>query len=333
MTPASPAGVAVAATGSSARTSARITPSGREQRLAEVGLLLVVVIWAANFVVAKASLSVLGPFAFTVLRYLVAAVTLFGLLRWRSGAIRWPGPVGWRLVGLGVVGFGFYQICWSLGLTQITAGDSSLIIATSPVVTAMLAGILGLERLTAPKLVGALIAFAGVAVVVSQGSSISLGASIGGDLLTLAAAALWAVYTVAGAKLLRQVDALTATTWAVLGGVVFLIPFGVGEVLVAPPTALTLPVVAGVVYSGSMAAAVSIVLVMHGVHVIGPTRASSAQLLVPFGAVVLGAVFLGEPILAGQIAGGLIIVSGLWLAGQGHLRRLGGAAVLGRHRA
>jgi drug/metabolite transporter (DMT)-like permease len=62
-----------------------------------------------------------------------------------------------------------------------------------------------------------------------------------------------------------------------------------------------------------MAAAISIALVMHGVSVIGPTRASSTQMLVPFGAVVLGAVFLREPILIGQIAGGLIIVAGLLL--------------------
>ncbi len=277
--------------------------------------------------VAKASLAVLGPFSFTLLRYIVAAITLFGLLRWRSGAIRWPGPVGWRLLALGVVGFGLYQVCWTVGLTQITAGDSALIIAAAPVFTALLAAGFGLDRLTAPKLAGAVIAFAGVAIVVAEGSSISLGASLGGDLLTLAASLLWAAYTVGGARMLREVDAVSATAWSALGGILFLVPFGVAEILLSPPPDVTLGVVVGVVYSGSMAAAISIVLVMHGVAVIGPTRASSTQLLVPFGAVVLGAVFLAEPILLGQIAGGIIIVAGLLLTRRTslglHVRRWG----------
>jgi drug/metabolite transporter (DMT)-like permease len=105
-----------------------------------------------------------------------------------------------------------------------------------------------------------------------------------------------------------------------LGGIIFLAPFGIAEMLVSPPAGINLGVVVGVVYSGSMAAAVSIVLVLHGVSVIGPTRASSTQMLVPFGAVVLGFVFLGEPILAGQIAGGVIIVLGLWLTRQRSIR-------------
>ena len=271
------------------------------------------VVWAANFVVVKASLDVLGPFTFTLLRYIVAALTLFGLLRWRTGAIRWPGKVGWRLLALGVLGIGGYQVCWSVGLTHVRAGDSALIIAAAPVFTALLAAVFRLDRLTIPKLAGALVAFTGVAIVVAQSSSISIGASLGGDLLTLVASLLWATYTVAGARILQEVDALTATTWSVLGGILFLAPFGIAEMLTAPPAVITLGVVVSVVYSGSMAAAISIVVVMHGVSVIGPMRASSTQMLVPFGAVVLGAVFLREPILLGQIAGGIIIVIGLWL--------------------
>ncbi len=320
-TPAEPAGVsvsphAVSPHAVSAHAVSAHAVSAHDRRLAEVGLLFVVVVWAANFVVAKASLAVLGPLAFTVLRYVVAAVTLFGLLRWRSGAIRWPGKVGWRLLALGVVGFGLYQISWSVGLTHISAGDSALIIAAAPVFTALLAAAFKLDRLTGPKLAGALIAFTGVAIVVAEGSSISIGGSLLGDALTLIASLLWATYTVASARLLREVDPLSATAWAVLGGIIFMAPFGIAEMLVSPPADITLGVVIGLLYSGSMAAGVSIVLVMHGVSVIGPTRASSTQMLVPFGAVVLGFVFLREPILLGQIVGGLVIVVGLWLTRQ-----------------
>ena len=94
------------------------------------------------------------------LRYVVAALTLLAILRWRTGSLRWPAGYGRQLFLMGALGFGAYQLLWSLGLTQITAGDSALLIAASPVFTALLAGAVGMDRLTPPKLAGALIAFA-----------------------------------------------------------------------------------------------------------------------------------------------------------------------------
>ncbi len=73
---------------------------------------------------------------------------------------------------LGLLGFGCYQVLWTTGLTQIGAGDSALIVASSPVLVALLAGAVGMDRLTAPKLAGALIAFAGVAVVIAAGQGL-----------------------------------------------------------------------------------------------------------------------------------------------------------------
>lgn len=261
--------------------------------------------------VVKAAIGVLGPLTFTTARYGVAATTLFLLMRWRFGAIRRPGRFTLQLIGLGVLGFGGYQVLWTLGLTQITAGDSALIIAASPVVTALMAGAVGLDRLTPPKLAGALTAFVGVAIVIAAGAGISLGASLIGDALTLAAALLWATYTVLGSRVLRHVDPLTATSWTVLGGLLFLIPFGIGDLITAPPASFPVTALAGIVYSGALAAGVANVLVFNAIKLVGPTRASAMQLLVPAGAVALGALFLGEPVGPAQVLGGLVIVLGV----------------------
>ena len=268
-------------------------------------------VWSANFVVVKAAIGVLGPLTFATTRYAVAAVTLLLLSRWRFGAIRRPGGFTLRLLALGMLGFGGYQVLWTLGLTQITAGDSALIIAASPVVTALVAGAVGLDRLTRPKLAGALTAFLGVAIVIGAGAGLSLGASLAGDLLTLSAALLWATYTVLGTRVLRHVDPLTATTWTVLGGLLFLLPFGAADIVTAPPSAVPLAALAAIFYSGALAAGVANVLVFNAVKLIGPTRASSMQLLVPAGAVALGAVFLGEPVGPAQVVGGVVIVLGV----------------------
>ena len=261
--------------------------------------------------VVKSAITVLGPLTFTAARFGVAAVTLFLLLRWRSGPIRSPGRFTLPLLALGMLGFGAYQVLWTTGLTQITAGDSALIIAASPVAVALLAAAVGLDRLSPPKLAGALTAFAGVAVVIGAGSGLGLDQSLAGDWLTLTAALLWAVYTVLGTRVLRHVDPLTATTWTVLGGFLFLLPFGVWDVVTTPPASVPLTAVAGILYAGVLAAGIANVLVFNAVRLVGPTRTSAMQLLVPAGAVLLGAALLGEPVGPAQAVGGGIIVLGV----------------------
>jgi drug/metabolite transporter (DMT)-like permease len=276
-------------------------------------VLFAVLIWSANFVVLKAAFPVLGPLVTTSTRFVIATATLFLLVRWRAGVIRWPGRLGWQLLGIGVVGFGVYQVAFSVGLSTITAGDSALLVAAAPVLTALAAGAVGMDRLTAPKLAGALTAFAGVALVIGAGHGLALGASLTGDLLTFVAAVMWTIYTIVGARLLRHIDPLQATAWAVLGGTLFLVPFGVWEALTSPPRTISAAAVVGVVYSGTLAAGIANVLAFNGLRLVGPTRMSAMQLLVPAVAVVLGAVFLAEPVGIAQVAGGTIIVAGVWL--------------------
>ena len=229
------------------------------------------------------------------------------------GVIRRPTGLTLRLMGLGVLGFGCYQVAWTVGLTQITAGDSALIVAASPVFVALLAGAVGMDRLTPPKLVGALIAFVGVALVIAGGHELTLGASLAGDVLTLVAAASWALYTVIGTRMLRRVDPLQATAWSVLGGTLLLIPLGAWEAATSPPVAVSLPAVVAILYSGALAAGIANVLAFNAIRHIGPTRASVYQFLVPVGAVILGALFLAEPIRPAQVAGGAVIILGLYL--------------------
>jgi drug/metabolite transporter (DMT)-like permease len=295
---------------------AQVPPPGAPwtRRLAEIGVLAAVVMWAANFVVVKAAIGVVGPLTFTSVRYAIAAATLLALLRWRTGAIRWPGRDAPVLFGLGLVGFGVYQVLWTLGLTQITAGNSALLISASPVFVALLAGAVGMDRLTVPKGAGALLAFGGVALVVGAGQEIALGASLLGDLLTLGAALVWAVYTVGGARILRRIGPLEATTWTVVAAAVVLAPIGIAEaVFIHPPVGFGPAVLVAALYSGAFAAGIANVAIFNAIRYVGPTRVTVLQYLVPALAVVLGAVILLEPVFPAQVVGGAVIVFGVWL--------------------
>jgi drug/metabolite transporter (DMT)-like permease len=300
------------------RGSAELPAStARDRRLAELGVLVVMVFWAGNFIVVKGAIAVLPPVGFTFLRYCIAAITLLILLRWREGAVRLPRGDTLKIFALGFIGFGCYQILWPVALQTIPAGDSALLIAATPVITALLAMAVGADTPNGVKLIGAFISFAGVALVIGAGQGLSLGVSLVGDVLTLIAAACWAFYTVFGATILRRHSPLVTTTWAIVAGTLFIAPLGIAQLATSDLSGFGLPVVLAIIYSGTLAAGFANVVVLNGVKLLGPTRVNALQFLVPVLAVGMAAVFLDEPIRGIQIVGGAIILAGVALLRRG----------------
>jgi drug/metabolite transporter (DMT)-like permease len=284
----------------------------------EASVVAVMVVWAGNFIVVKDALTLMPPVGFTFLRYVLASVSLLVLLRWSEGEIRLPRPGGWRMLALGGIGFGLYQILWTVGLVSIPAGDSALLIAATPVFTAVIAVLIGTDTLSPPKALGVALSFIGVALVVASGVGLELTGSPVGFALTLGAALCWATYTAFGAMVLRRVSPLVLITWGTIGGTLVLAPIGVAQLAapgaLGPEQAAALPgILLAIVYSGLLAAAIANVIVFNGVRLLGPTRVTTIQSLIPAMAVVLAFLVLGEPIRLGQIVGGAIIVSGVAL--------------------
>jgi len=291
--------------------------TARERRLAELAVVVVMVFWAGNFIVVKGAIAILPPVGFTFLRYVVAALSLIILLRWREGRFSVPRGDVAKILMLGMVGFGFYQVLWTVALQTVPAGDSALLIAATPVMTALLAMSIGADTPNAIKLIGAFVSFTGVGLVIAAGQGLTLGASIGGDLLTLGAAACWAIYTVFGARILRRHSPLVTTTWAIVAGTLFMAPIGIGQLATSDLSGFGLPVILAIIYSGILAAGFANVIVFHGVKLLGPTRITAFQFLVPALAVVMAAVFLAEPIRPIQVVGGAVILVGVALLRRG----------------
>lgn len=276
------------------------------------------VVWAGNFIVVKSAVAALPPVGFTFIRFGLAAATLLVLLRWREGSIGLPRRDLVAICGLGALGFGLYQILWTTGLQQIAAGDSALIIASTPVLVAFLAVIARSDVLTPAKLLGGVVSFAGVAVVIASGPGLSLGGSLVGEAITLVAAICWSTYTAFGAPFLRRHSPLRTTAWATVAGTIVLAPLAAIQLTTVDVAATLTPgVVGAILYSGFLAAGVANVIVLNGVRVVGPTRTSAYQFLVPGLAVLLAALFLTEPIRLGQMIGGAVIIAGVLITRGG----------------
>ena len=228
------------------------------------------------------------------------------------------------ILGLGALGFGIYQILWSVALQDIPAGDSALLIATTPVITALLAVVSGADVLTRTKLLGSLVSFAGVAVIVSAGHGITLGSALVGDVLTLIAAVCWSIYTAFGAPILRRHSPLRTTAWAMVGGSLVLLLPGAYQAIGLDWPAISADAWGGLLFSAFIPAGVANVVVFSAIRLLGPTRITAYQFLVPFMAVLMGAAFLGEPVRFDQLLGGVVIILGVAIARVDRVTTFGG---------
>ena len=312
------AGVALAVTDPSER---------RERRVAELGMLAITLCWAGNYVVIKAALAEMPPIALSCLRFGLAGLVLLLVLRWREGSLGLPRRDLLAVAALGALGFGLYQVLWATALQWTAAGDSALLVAATPIITALLAVVVGTDTLTPDKAIGALVAFAGVTVVVWSGAAGGSGggSSLAGALMTLGAAACWAVYVSLGAAVLRRHSPLRTTTWAVLAGTAAMAAPAIWELRGWDPSGLQPSIVLALAYSSLLAVGAANVVNFRAVQLLGPTRVTAYQFLVPAFAVVIAAVFLAEPIRAGQVVGGAVIVAGILIARSTFARAAGRA--------
>lgn len=283
---------------------------------ARLAILGVVLIWAANFSVIKAALAAFEPSAFNALRFPLASATLLAFMAARGRWPRFEARDRWAILGLGILGHVAYQPLFIGGLDRTLVGNSSLILATSPVFVGLFSVAAKHERFEARAWIGIGLSFAGIGLVTWGGArAVGFGTStIDGDLITLAAAVVWAAYTVASAPYVRRYGALSVTAVTMWIGTVGLVAIGIPDLAETAWSAVPAAAWAGVAYAGALGVGVAYLLWYTSVKEIGSTRTAIFANLVPVGAILIAWATLGERPTWPQWAGAAAILGGVTLA-------------------
>ena len=296
---------------------------GQRTTRARVALLLMAAIWGINFSVAKVALASLPPLAFNALRFPLAAGVLYVALR-RRGPIPIPTSQQFpRLLALGLFGNLLYQLSFVLGLDRTTAGNASLLLAGTPIVTALTSAMVGHERVRPRVWAGVVFTFAGIVLVVWGGSHgvAAQQHSLIGDLLMLGAVLTWAFYTVGSKPLIDTMGPLAVTAWTIWIGTVGIVLAGVPSLLAVNWSAIDLAAWLSTIYAGGLSIGLAYMIYYYGVSVIGNTRTGSYSNIVPVFALLAAWLWLGEVPRLVQIVGAAIIISGVTIAQSGSLVR------------
>ena len=292
--------------------------SGLHARLTRIdaALVAVVFIWGFNFVVMKSVFNEneLAPLAFNAVRLTLAAFLLLFVLFVKEGWPSMPGRDWLEIAGLGLLGNALYQIPFILGLELTTPEHSSLLIATIPVWAALLAKMLGWEKISGRVWAGILLSFTGVVLVTlaaSQEFSLTSSGFLG-DILTLGAAACWAGYTVFSKNLLAKYSPLRVSALTLAVGVLGLWTVALPSVLAIRWEGISGWVSLAILYSGALSIALCYVIWAAGVKHVGAARTAVYNNLVPVITFIAAYFAFQQPIAILQIAGGVIVLAGVW---------------------
>jgi drug/metabolite transporter (DMT)-like permease len=267
------------------------------ERNTDLGLVVLTLVWGLNFAVVKGALELIPALAFNALRFPIAALTVYLILR-MQGPLTLPDRKDLpKLALLGIGGNGIYQLLFIHGLDRTSAGNSALILATVPVWTLLLSAAAGEARLDRRILLGITTTLLGMGFVVLGGEAQVgfQGTTLPGDLMILGSALLWALYTVGSRGLILRYGSVPVTAWTLWAGTLPLVLLGVPELRVLDWGEI--PVLAGwgaVVFAGVLALGLSYVLWYRGVHRLGSARTAVYSNLVPVVAVLSAWPLLGE---------------------------------------
>jgi drug/metabolite transporter (DMT)-like permease len=277
-------------------------------------LLLLAALWGAAFLFMRIAAPVFGPVALVEVRVTIAAACLLALLAWRGGLPLLRAHAA-PLVMVGVLHTAAPFVLFSYAVLSITGGLASILNATTPMWTAVVASLWLRERFRGAQWLGLAIGLAGVAVLVWGKVDLHPGGTQWSATLAIAAGLAGAAsYGVAGnytRRRLAGVNSLAVATGSQVGAALVLIPF---TLALWPHGAIDARAWVAAVALGIGCTALAYILYFRLLEHVGAVRALAVTFLIPLFAVFWGGAFLDEPVSAQMLAGGAIILLGTALA-------------------
>lgn len=276
-------------------------------------MVVMVAIWGFNFPVVKYATRIVPPLAFNAVRISLAAIVLlaFAAVTVRTRPSRREVLL---LLALGVLGNGIYQMVFVDSVVNTDVGPAALLLASSPAFIALLSRAAGLGEISPRCALGIALSLAGVALIaLTSRTAIDGTSSLGGNLLAVLAAVIWAVYVVLQAKYANKAEDTTIAALTLAGGALVLLIFGFPSMLATDWTTVPVDVWMAILYGGVISLALASVFWYRGIRILGATRTGIYLHLEPVFALIAAWIWMHEHPTPLQGVGAVTILAGVTL--------------------
>ncbi len=280
-----------------------------------LAFVVLVLAWSSSFSVVKVGLDYAPPVLFAGGRTLLSGVIMTAV------ALVWGGNPNlrrdWRIFAfLGAFNVVLFIGAQTFAVLYLPSGTAAVLIYLQPILVGVLAWTVLGEPLTATKIVGLLLGFAGIVAVSSGGLLDAAGeVTLVGVVSGVASALSWALGTVGFKKYEARISTLWAIALPFLAGGAALTVIGL---FLEPVSDISWsgPLYSSVLYSAFVGTGLAWMLFFGLVRAGEASRVASFIFVVPLAAVVIGAVLLGEALGPSLLAGAALIVSGIYLVNR-----------------
>ncbi|MGN7170685.1 DMT family transporter [Paenibacillus cellulositrophicus] len=275
-----------------------------------VRLAAVSVFWGASFNAGELAIHAMPPLTVTAWRFLIAAALML-LLLFVKEKPSWSTVRSsiWVYILLGVVGVFVTNALQFTALKYTPPLHPALIMATNPIVTALLAVPLLKENIRKGQIIGMLCSLAGVLMVITNGAFWQLTNISLGDFIALGANITWALYGVLGRKLLTNSTPLATSAITMAIATICFLPFldfpspGISQ------TTLTTAWIC-IFFMGTFGAVLTFLWWNQGIQKVGANRTSVFFNLVPVVTLMIS-VLMGQPVGWVQVVGTFLVILGV----------------------
>lgn len=273
--------------------------------------ILLGAIWSSSFLWIKIGVQEIGPMALTSFRMLFGAITAVAIGVYQK--VEWPRDLKTWLIfaalGPASLAVPIFFISW--GEQTIDSAVASILNATTPLFTIFIAHfILHDDKMSAQKVLGLLIGFAGTVVLLSEDLLTSARSSILGQAAVIAASIFYAGSAVFARKLTQHVQGTVRGAMPLITSAIFM--WIVGPLAEKPFEFPSLPLTwISILWLGILGSGLAVLMLWYLIHEVGPTRATLVTYLFPVGGVILGVIFLNEHLSWQLLAGTALIILSL----------------------
>ncbi len=278
------------------------------EKWTEVYSITAALLWGINYVAVKSVLAEIPESAFLVIRFTIAVVILFlYLIVTREGIGIERSDIG-KILWLGVLGVGIYNILWTIGIHLTTASNAALIISTSPLFAQLYQEFIHKAKIGYQRWIFTLLSFYGVFLMISQ----SPGANFNfhsqffvGNLIVLISALLFAAYTLFSKPLLERYSPVKLNVLTMASGLPLLMIYCILDSSRVPfqVSWITSCKMFYIIVFGTVAA---YICWYTGIEKTGPIKVILFHYIVPVSSMILGVLFLQEPMNRFQVFGGIL---------------------------
>jgi drug/metabolite transporter (DMT)-like permease len=281
-------------------------------------LALAALFWSGNFVLGRAVSAHIPPIGMAFWRWVGALAVLLPLSYPRLKE-QWPLiRRSWKtVVPLGVLGIGSFNTLVYNGLHETTATNAILLNSACPAFILAISFVIRSQMATSRQCVGIAVSFLGVLAIVGRGSLSSLlsFAFNRGDIWVLTAVICWAFYTILLKRRPEGVHPLAFLCALVAVGVAFLSPLYAWEISRGARVAADGATISSLLYLALLPSVAAYVFWNQAVEELGANRAGSFLHLMPAFGSLLAVLLLGEAFRYFHLAGIVLILAGVTLAG------------------